>query len=105
MKLVAMTIVLSVIMAFAYPTASAQTRVFLEAAAGYSTVAGVDHVVPRADAAGHDQSMELAKTFLQRCPEVTPTLDKDKADFLVRMNWSSRTRLFLGERFFTSPTR
>lgn len=83
--------------------ASAQTRVFLEAAAGNKTVPGVDHVVPLSDAAGHDQFMELAKTFLQRCPEVIPTVYKDKADFVVSMNWSSRTRFFGGGKIFHKP--
>jgi hypothetical protein len=71
--------------------ASAQTRVFLEAGAGYKTVSGVDHAFPRADSAGHNQFMELAKTFLQRCSEVTPTINKDKADFVVTMNWAPAT--------------
>ena len=83
--------------------ASAQTRVFLEAGAGYKTVPGVDHPVPRTDSAGHNQFMELAKTFLQRCPEVTPTVDKDKADFVVTMNWAPATRFFIGGKLIHKP--
>jgi len=83
--------------------ASAQTRVFLEAGAGYTTVSGVDHAFPRADSAGHNQFMELAKTFLQRCPELTPTVDKEKADFLVTMNWAPKTRFFLGGKLIHKP--
>jgi hypothetical protein len=83
--------------------ASAQTRVFLEASAGYRTVSGVDHSVPRLDSAGHNQFMELAKTFLQRCPEVTPTIDKDKADFVVTMNWAPTTRFFIGGKLIHKP--
>jgi hypothetical protein len=73
--------------------AAAQTRVFLEAAAGYSTVNGSDPSASGKDVAGHNQFMELAKTFLARCPEVTPTIDREKADFVVQMNWASRTRM------------
>lgn len=47
--------------------------------------------------------MELAKTFLQRCPEVTPTIDKDKADFLVTMNWAPATRYFIGGKLIHKP--
>jgi hypothetical protein len=47
--------------------------------------------------------MELAKTFLQRCPEVVPTVDKDKADFTVTMNWSARTRMFIGGKLVHKP--
>jgi len=83
--------------------ASAQTRVFLVAGAGYTTVSGVDHSFPRLDSAGHNQFMELAKTFLQRCPELTPTVDKDKADFIVTMNWTPRTRFFLGGKLIHKP--
>ncbi len=83
--------------------APAQTRVFLEAGAGYTTVSGVDHSFPRPDSAGHNQFMELAKTFLQRCPEVVPTVDKDKADFTVTMNWSSRTMIFVGGKLLHKP--
>jgi len=83
--------------------ASAQTRVFLEAGAGYKTVPGVDHEFPRTDSAGHNQFMELAKTFLQRCPEVTPTVNKDKADFVVTMNWAPATRFFVGGKLIHKP--
>jgi PDZ domain-containing protein len=83
--------------------ASAQTRVFLEAGAGYKTVPGVDHPVPRSDSAGHNQFMELAKTFLQRCPELTPTVNKDKADFVVTMNWAPTTRYFIGGKLIHKP--
>ncbi len=83
--------------------ASAQTRVFLEAGAGYKTVPGVDHLVPRTDSAGHNQFMELAKTFLERCPEVTPTVNKDKADFVVTMNWAPTTRFFIGGKVIHKP--
>ena len=83
--------------------ASAQTRVFLEAGAGYKIVAGVDHPVARTDSAGHNQFMELAKTFLERCPEVTPTIDKDKADFVVTMNWAPATRFFIGGKLIHKP--
>jgi hypothetical protein len=82
---------------------SAQTRVFLEAGAGYKTVPGVDHAFPRADSAGHNQFMELAKTFLQRCSEVTPTINKDKADFVVTMNWAPATRFFIGGKLIHKP--
>jgi hypothetical protein len=85
------------------PFASAQTRVFLEAGAGYKTVPGVDHPVPRSDSAGHNQFMELAKTFLQRCPELTPTVNKDKADFVVTMNWAPTTRYFIGGKLIHKP--
>jgi hypothetical protein len=83
--------------------ASAQTRVFLEAGAGYKTVPGVDHSFPRTDSAGHNQFMELAKTFLQRCPDVTPTIDKNKADFVVTMNWAPATRFFIGGKLIHKP--
>jgi hypothetical protein len=83
--------------------ASAQTRVFLEAGAGYKTVPGVDHPVPRTDSAGHNQFMELAKTFLQRCPELTPTVGKDKADFVITMNWAPATRYFIGGKLIHKP--
>ena len=83
--------------------APAQTRVFLEAGAGYKIVPGVDHPVARSDSAGHNQFMELAKTFLQRCPEVTPTIDKDKAEFVVTMNWAPTTRLFIGGKLIHKP--
>jgi hypothetical protein len=83
--------------------AAAQTRVFLEAGAGYKTVPGVDHAFPRTDTSGHNQLMELAKTFLQRCPEVTPTLDKDKSDFVVTMNWAPATRFFIGGKLIHKP--
>jgi PDZ domain len=84
-------------------SALAQTYVFLEAGAGYKTVPGVDHTVPRLDSAGHNQFMELAKTFLQRCPDVTPTVNKEKADFIVTMNWAPTTRLFLGGKLIHKP--
>jgi hypothetical protein len=83
--------------------ASAQTRVFLEAGAGYKTVPGVDHPVPRLDSAGHNQFMELAKTFLQRCSDLTPTVNKDKADFVVTMNWAPTTRYFIGGKLIHKP--
>jgi hypothetical protein len=85
MKLIVLFVVLTAL-------ASAQTRVFLEAGAGYKIVPGVDHPVARSDSAGHNQFMELAKTFLERCSEVTPTINKDKADFVVTMNWAPATR-------------
>lgn len=83
--------------------AFAQTRVFLQAGAGYKTVPGIDHPVPRTDSAGHNQFMELAKTFLQRCPEITPTIDKEKADFVVTMNWAPATRFFIGGKLIHKP--
>ena len=83
--------------------ASAQTRVLLEAGAGDKTVSGVDHAFPRADSAGHNQFMELAKTFLQRCSEVTPTINKEKADFVVTMNWAPATRFFVGGKLIHKP--
>ena len=83
--------------------ASGQTRVFLEAGAGYKTVPGVDHPFPRTDSAGHNQFMELAKTFLQRCPDLTPTVNKDKADFVVTMNWAPTTRYFIGGKLIHKP--
>jgi hypothetical protein len=94
---------LIVLFALLLSLASAQTRVFLEAGAGYKTVPGVDHPVPRTDSAGHNQFMELAKTFLQRCPEVTPTVDRDKADFVVTMNWAPATRFFIGGKLIHKP--
>ncbi len=96
MKLIVLFVLLTAL-------ASAQTRVFLEASAGYKTVSGVDHSVPLLDSAGHNQFMELAKTFLQRCPEVTPTIDKDKADFVVTMNWAPATRFFVGGKLIHKP--
>jgi PDZ domain len=63
----------------------------------------VDHPLPRADSAGHDQTMELAKTFLQRCPDLIPTMNKDRADFDVHLNWTPKTRLFLGGKIVHKP--
>jgi hypothetical protein len=96
MKLIVLFVLLTAL-------ASAQTRVFLEAGAGYKTVPGVDHPVPRTDSAGHNQFMELAKTFLERCPDAIPTIDKDKADFVVTMNWAPATRFFIGGKLIHKP--
>jgi hypothetical protein len=71
-----------------------QLRVYVEATQGHVYVGGVDHAVPRLEAYGHNQTMELAKTFLQRCPEVIPSLNEDKADFKVTLNFAARTRFF-----------
>jgi hypothetical protein len=76
----------------AIPLSSAQ-RVYVFGSHGYAYVAGVDKGIPRTDAAGHDQTMELAKTFLQRCPDMIPTTNRDRADFIVQLNWTSRTRM------------
>jgi hypothetical protein len=78
-------------------------RVYVEGSAGYKYVAGVDRALPREDSAGHDETMELAKTFLQRCPDLVPTIDREKADFDVRLNWSSHTRLFFGGKLIHKP--
>lgn len=67
---------------------------------GKSSVA---HAIPNLDAAGHDQTMELAKTFLQRCPSVRPTVNKEKADFYVTLNWTEKTRFFIGGKVFHKP--
>ncbi|HUE51257.1 MAG TPA: PDZ domain-containing protein [Terriglobales bacterium] len=83
--------------------AQSQTRVYVQGSHGYKYVAGVEQAVPRLDAAGHDQTMELAKTFLERCPSVRPTINKEKADFEVTLNWTPRTRLFLGGKIFHKP--
>jgi hypothetical protein len=95
MKLIVMFVLITSV-------ASAQ-RVFLEAGAGYKIVPGVDHPVARTDSSGHNQFMELAKTFLQRCPELIPTVDKDKADFVVTMNWAPSTRFFIGGKLVHKP--
>jgi membrane-associated protease RseP (regulator of RpoE activity) len=83
--------------------AEPQPRVFIHGSHGYVYVSGVDHALPREDGAGHDQTMELAKTFLQRCPNVTPTVNRDNADFDVQLNWTPRTRLFFGGKIIHKP--
>ena len=85
---------------------SAQTktpRVYLEATYGHVYVSGVDHAVPRLDAYGHNQTMELAKTFLQRCPEAMLTTNENRADFKVSLNWADRTRLFMLGKLLHKP--
>jgi hypothetical protein len=47
--------------------------------------------------------MELAKTFLERCPDVIPTINKERADFDVHLNWTPKTRLFLGGKIIHKP--
>jgi hypothetical protein len=47
--------------------------------------------------------MELAKTFLERCRDVIPTVNKDKADFVVTMNWAPTTRFFIGGKVIHKP--
>jgi hypothetical protein len=79
-------------------------RVYVEAMHSHVYVNGVDHAVPRLeDAYGHNQTMELAKTFFQRCPEVTLTTREDKADFRVTLNWTPRTRFFDLGKVFHKP--
>jgi hypothetical protein len=88
------------------PNVSAQTktpRVYLEATYGHVYVSGVDHAVPRLDAYGHNQTMELAKTFLQRCPEALLTTNESRADFKVSLNWADRTRLFMLGKLLHKP--
>jgi hypothetical protein len=81
----------------------AQVRVYVHGAHGYKYVAGVDHGMPRLDGAGHDQTMELAKTFLSRCPSVRLTTNKEKADFDVQLNWTERTRFFFAGKIIHKP--
>lgn len=92
---VALTVVL--------PRAESQTQVYVHGAHGYRYVAGVDHGIPRMDGAGHDQTMELAKTFLSRCPSVRLTTNKEKADFDVQLNWTERTRFFFLGKIIHKP--
>lgn len=80
-----------------------QIRVYVEASFGHVYLASVDHAVPRVDADGHNQTMELAKTFLQRCPEVIPTLNEAKADFKVVLNFAERTRFFMLGKLLHKP--
>ncbi|HEY4764723.1 MAG TPA: hypothetical protein VIH75_13675 [Candidatus Sulfotelmatobacter sp.] len=85
---------------------SAQTktpRVYLDATYGHVYLRGVDHAVPRLDAYGHNQTMELAKTFLQRCPEALLTTNEDRADFKVSLNWADQTRLFMLGKLLHKP--
>lgn len=49
------------------PLAFTQAKVFVQGSSGYAYVGNVDHAIPRLDPRGHNQTMELAKTFLQRC--------------------------------------
>jgi hypothetical protein len=79
-------------------------RVYVEAIHGHRIVPGVDHpiAVPD-DPAAHNQQMELAKTFLQRCPDVVPTTNKEKADYVVTLNWTQKTRFFLGGKIIHKP--
>jgi PDZ domain len=83
--------------------APAQVRVYVHGAHGYKYVAGVDHGIPSMDGAGHDQTMELAKTFLSRCPSVRPTTNKANAEFDVQLNWTERTRFFFGGKIIHKP--
>ncbi len=87
---------------------SAQTktpRVYLEATYGHVYVSGVDHAVPRLEAYGHNQTMELAKTFQQRCPEVLLTTNEDKADFKVTRTGPPARGSSSWAKSFTSLTR
>jgi hypothetical protein len=79
-------------------------RVYVEATHGHKIVAGVDHpiAVPD-DPALHNQQMELAKTFLQRCPDVLPTVNREKADYIVTLNWTQATRIFFGGKLIHKP--
>ena len=79
-------------------------RVYVEATHGHRIVSGVDHpiAVPD-DPAAHNQQMELAKTFLQRCPDVVPTTNREKADYVVTLNWTQKTRFFLGGKIIHKP--
>jgi hypothetical protein len=47
--------------------------------------------------------MELAKTSLQRCPDVIPTTNRERADFIVNMNWTERTRYFVLGKLIHKP--
>lgn len=47
--------------------------------------------------------MELAKTFLSRCPSVRPTTNKEKAEFDVQLNWTERTRFFFAGKIIHKP--
>jgi hypothetical protein len=85
------------------PSAFSQAKVFVRGSHGYKYVSGVDRALPRMDAAGHDQTMELAKTFLQRCPDVIPTTNRKRADFIVNMNWTERTRYFVLGKLIHKP--
>jgi hypothetical protein len=79
-------------------------RVYVEAIFGHVYLRGVDHAVPRLDDASmHNQTMELAKTFLQRCPEATLTMREDKADFKVSLNWAAQTRFFMLGKLIHKP--
>jgi hypothetical protein len=82
----------------------APVRVFIEATHGHKIVPGVDHpiAVPE-DPALHNQQMELAKTFLERCPDVQPTVNRDRADYIVLLNWTQATRIFLGGKLIHKP--
>jgi len=79
-------------------------RVYIEATHGHKIVAGVDHpiAVPE-DPALHNQQMELAKTFLQRCPDVLPTVNRERADYIVTLNWTQATRIFFGGKLIHKP--
>src|SRR6266704_683915 len=96
-------VVLFLAIASAVSFADSQPRVFVHGSHGYVYVWGVDHALPRLDGAGHDQTMELAKTFLQRCPNVIPTVTRENADFDVQLNWTPTTRLFLGGKLLHKP--
>lgn len=96
-------VVLFVAVAGVLNFAESQTRVFVQGSHGYKYVSGVAQAIPNLDAAGHDQTMELAKTFLQRCPSVRPTVNKEKADFYVTLNWTEKTRFFIGGKVFHKP--
>jgi hypothetical protein len=62
------------------------------------------------------QTAEIIKTFNQRCPEVTITMNKEKADFVVLLQHEGGKDLFRrdnkvvitdkeGDVFFTNSTR
>jgi PDZ domain len=96
-------VVLFLVMASVLGLAEQKPRVFVHGSHGYVYVWGVDHALPRLDGSGHDQTMELAKTFLQRCPNVIPTVNKENADFDVQLNWTPKTRLFFGGKLIHKP--
>lgn len=89
---------------FVFAQQPAPVRVYVEAIHGHKIVPGVDHpiAVPD-DPAAHNQQMELAKTFLQRCPDVVPTINREKADYIVTLNWTQATRFFFGGKIIHKP--
>ena len=73
-----MSVLLFVAVAGLLNVAQSQTRVYVQGSHGYKYVGAVDHAIPQLDAFGHNQTMELSKTFLQRCPDLIPTTNKRK---------------------------